>query len=143
MDLRLKRRLVGGAVLILLAVIFLPMLFEDALRERSPFDVPVPEPPAPGELPAVSVVSPRPQVPLPSAWAVQVGSFSQVDNARKLEVKLRDAGFAAFVEAVANPGGTLYRVRVGPLLDKSEAAALADRIKEKTGMEGLVVPHPR
>ncbi len=141
MDERLKRRLVGGAVLVLLAVIFLPMLFEDALIRPPALEDTLPEPPAPGELPPPSVVSPPPRLPLASAWAVQVGSFVQSDNAAKLEARLRGAGFPAFVDTVATPKGLRYRVRVGPVLDKSEAARLAERIHERLGLKGFVVSH--
>lgn len=142
MDVKLKRRLVGGAVLVLLAVIFLPMLFEDALNRSPGFEETLPEPPPPGELPRISVVPSGPNLPLASAWAVQLGSFSQVDNARRLEAELRDAGFPAFVDAMKTPQGAMYRVRVGPVLDKNEATRLAARIRERVGMKGFVVSHP-
>jgi len=143
MDERLKRRLVGGAVLVLLAVIFLPMLFEDALNRPPDLEDGLPEPPAPGELPPVSVVPSVPRLPLASAWAVQVGSFAKADNAAKLEARLRGAGFPAFVDPVAGPKGIRYRVRVGPVLDKSEAVKLAERIHERLGLKGFVVSHPQ
>ncbi len=143
MDERLKRRLVGGAVLALLAVIFLPMLFEDALNRPPTLEEPLPELPAPGELPLPSVVSPPPRLPLASAWVVQVGSFARSDNAAKLEASLRDAGFPAFVDTVTTPKGLRYRVRVGPVLDKDEAARLAERIHERLGLKGFVASHPQ
>ncbi len=143
MDERLKRRLIGGAVLALLAVIFLPMLFEDALNHPPALEDGLPEPPAPGELPVVSVVPSPPKLPLASAWTVQVGSFAQADNAAKLEARLRDAGFPAFVDTVSSSKGIRYRVRVGPVLDKDEAVKLAERIHERMGLKGFVVSHPR
>jgi len=141
MDLQLKRRLVGGAVLVLLAVIFLPALFEDGLRSSSPFDQAMPEPPAPGEAPASSVVPDRPHPPLPSAWAVQVGSFTRAANADALVARLRQAGFPAYVARIDRPQGPLYRVRVGPLLRKDEAEALARRLAARFGLKGFVVSH--
>ncbi|GAB4353158.1 MAG: hypothetical protein Kow0060_03390 [Methylohalobius crimeensis] len=140
MDLRLKRRLVGAAVLVLLAVIFLPMMFEDALRDESDFSPPLTELPL-AEEPSLPQVSTS-QVPLPADWAVQVGSFSQADNADSLQNRLRQAGFAAFIEKVKAEEGVMYRVRVGPYLDKDKAEAMAAEIKQRLALDGFVVPHP-
>ncbi len=147
MDIRLKRRLAGGAVLVLLAVIFVPMLFEDALQPESALELPHPDDDLlpDSEQPATSLMLPldaAPQVPLPSSWAVQVGSFSSAENAEALVKKLKRAGFPAFVVKRAETGKLLYRVRVGPLLDKDRAVALAEQIKEKVDLKGFVVPHP-
>ncbi|BCX83004.1 DedD protein [Methylomarinovum caldicuralii] len=142
MDLQLKRRLVGGAVLVFLAVIFLPMLFEDGLRSPSPFDRTMPEPPAPGEAPARIVVPDRPHLPLSSGWAVQVGSFSSAANADALVARLRQAGFPAYVARLDRAGESLYRVRVGPVLRREEAETLARRLRERFGLKGFVVSHP-
>lgn len=130
-------------MLVLLAVIFVPMLFEDALRRSTVFEEGLPEPPAPGELPQVSVVPSRPRLPLASAWAVQLGSFVRAENAHKLEDELRKAGFPAFVDDDERSDGTRYRVRVGPVLDKREAMKLAERIHARVGMKGFVVSHPQ
>lgn len=121
MDEGLKKRLIGAAVLASLAVIFVPMLFEE------PPSQPPPLPPLPSkppvrdfasqmlreEVPAVTPLAPRtsaadtdtggagdaePAAPAASkprtgltAWVVQVGSFSSRENAQKLVARLRDA----------------------------------------------------
>ncbi len=52
MDEQVKKRLVGAAVLVSLAVIFVPMLFDDAARIEAPvFPSRIPEPPAPDSTP--------------------------------------------------------------------------------------------
>ncbi len=150
MDIKLKRRLAGGAVLVLLAVIFVPMLFEDALRHEASTMEPFPPQAIPqsrenASLPSVSAdpsTSAAPRIPLPSSWAVQVGSFSSPDNARTLAARLKAKGFAAFVVRPAAGGKSLYRVRVGPVLEKKKAAALGELIHKQTGLKGFVVPHP-
>jgi len=150
MDIKLKRRLAGGAVLVLLAVIFVPMLFEDALQHEASTMEPFPaqavsQPQENAALPSVSAGPPAsaaPKIPLPSTWAVQVGSFSSPDNARALVAQLKAKGFAAFVVQPAAGGKPLYRVRVGPVLEKERAAALGELIHKQTGLKGFVVSHP-
>ncbi len=130
MDVRLKRRLTGAAVLVLLAVIFLPMLFEKGLQEEGEFDLQT-EIARPAWIPS--------QKPLPSAWAVQVGSFTDRQSAQILQDRLRQAGFAAFVDE-ADDGR--YRVRVGPMLDQNQAKAEAAAIKQRLHLDAAIVSYP-
>jgi DedD protein len=74
-------------------------------------------------------------------WAVQLGSFSNKENAEKLAADLRKQGYAAFLSQLATSGGQLHRVRIGPQKDRESAEAMASRLK-KVGHEGQVVPHP-
>lgn len=71
-------------------------------------------------------------------WAVQVGSFSQTDNAQRISRELEAAGFDAFSTQIVSRGRTLHRVRVGPVADRSAAEALAGRL-EAAGFSGRVV----
>jgi len=80
--------------------------------------------------------------PATNRWAVQVGSFSQSSNALGLRDRLRDAGFAAYVEQVGIAGKNTYRVRVGPVLVREAAETLRVELQEKIGIESLVVGHP-
>ena len=74
-------------------------------------------------------------------WAVQLGSFSNKDNAEKLAADLRKQGYAAFLSQVATDSGQLHRVRIGPQKDRESAEAMASRLA-KVGRKGQVVPHP-
>lgn len=74
-------------------------------------------------------------------WAVQLGSFSNKDNAERLASDLRDQGFAAFLSQLPTDAGKLQRVRVGPQKDRDSAQAVAAQLA-KAGHEGRVVPHP-
>jgi len=76
------------------------------------------------------------------AWAVQVGSFSQRNNALALQKKLRKKKFPAFVEFVKNKKGGVYRVRVGPEVKRDKANKTLKSIEQKLGMKGVVVNHP-
>ncbi len=78
----------------------------------------------------------------PSGWVVQLGSFAQEDNARELDKRLREAGFASFVEPVSQSGKTVYRVRVGPEVKRSEAEKTLGRIEDQFELKGIVVSYP-
>jgi DedD protein len=74
-------------------------------------------------------------------WAVQLGSFSNKDNAEKLAADLRKQGYAAFLSQLSTDSGQLHRVRIGPQKDRESAEAMASRLL-KVGHKGQVVPHP-
>ena len=77
-----------------------------------------------------------------SAWIVQLGSFTEEDNAQSLNTKLRQAGYPSFVEPVKKDGKISYRVRVGPEIKRSEADALLKKLKDKMQLDGIVVSYP-
>ncbi len=54
-------------------------------------------------------------------WWVQVGSFSQIENARRVERQLQQLGQKTMITPVASSKGTLYRVRAGPYSRASDA----------------------
>ena len=109
---------------------------------------PVPEPApsaAPEPDPAAAPVGadPRPAVPQPPAaaaggWFVQVGSFSDPANARRLREGLVQAGYDVQLSEVTAGGRTLHRVRVGPVPSRDAGEALAARLA-RAGHKGRVV----
>jgi DedD protein len=62
-------------------------------------------------------------------WVVQVGSFGNPKSADALVADLRLAGLVAFSEKVSSVDGTVYKVRIGPEIDRDRAAELARKIK--------------
>lgn len=91
------------------------------------------EPPAP---------RPKPDpVPADGLWAVQLGSFSDRNNAEKLAAELRGAGYAAFLSQLDANAGALHRVRVGPQRNRAAAEEVAGTLAG-AGLKGQVVPHP-
>jgi len=74
-------------------------------------------------------------------WAVQLGSFSNKENAEKLAADLRKQGYAAFLSQPKTSSRQLYRVRIGPLKDRPSAEAMAAKLL-KVGHKGQVLPHP-
>lgn len=72
-------------------------------------------------------------------WIVQVGSFSSAANSEKLVATLRLDGLSAYEETVSSPGSTIYRVRIGPFLQREEAIAIELRVREKMSLDGVVM----
>jgi DedD protein len=77
------------------------------------------------------------------AWVVQVASFSDRNKALALRDRLRKSKYIAFVESLSTTNSTLYRVRVGPVVKRSEAEVLQKKIiKEFKLKDALVMAHP-
>lgn len=126
-----------------------PVPIDISGRESEPEPEPEPEPPtdtpAPAEpaAPAQAQTPPAAEPATPraglTAWMVQVGSFSNQENADQLVDKLRKAGFQTpDPEQVQIRGKSLYRVRVGPMVDKDKAERLLPEINSISGTKGLV-----
>ncbi|MCK5668726.1 MAG: SPOR domain-containing protein [Gammaproteobacteria bacterium] len=206
MEQKLKERLVGAAVLVAVAVIFIPIIFTDSQDTEVILGSNIPEKPetnfnsrivpviesddepssAPNDLEKVeseNIESGKSQndamvteqkvvaekvisasenkaekqaieqkqatteaegsttVGL-SAWIVQLGSFTEEDNAQSLNTKLRKAGYPSFVEPIKKDGKISYRVRVRPEIKRSEADALLKKLKDKMQLDGIVVSYP-
>jgi DedD protein len=163
---RLKQRLVGGAVLVSLVVIFVPMLLEQPIDTERVFqgDRIPPRPPEPvmrhengdilpglmppedrspevGGAPAV-VDDPTSEPPIykqegrieravPSAWMIQVASFRKRANAEALVSRLRKADLPGTLKKATVDGKRVYRVQVGPEVDKKLAEQMAAKIKKR------------
>ncbi|MEN8178548.1 MAG: SPOR domain-containing protein [Pseudomonadota bacterium] len=171
MEERLKQRLIGGAVLVSLIVIFVPMLLEDkVVSKRSFSETRIPEKPKVLQRPLetrtilpepIARVEQEPPEPppekveparsdedqrlgkierlTPTAWMVQVASFSQQKNAKKLVDRLKKAGMSAQVKVVKINSKQHYRVQMLPQLDKNQAEKLVKRIQKKFGLKASVV----
>lgn len=92
-------------------------------------------------LPSATAPARTPAAAAPG-WVVQVGVFSTPAKANELRDRLKQAGFAAFVEQVQASTGPAHRVRVGPTSRKPDSETVRDQIKAKLGLTGLVVNHP-
>lgn len=108
--------------------------------------------PAPSDEPEVSVDS-EPSLPhqeaegsaeststAEEAWSVQMGSFSDADNARRFLDRIRDAGHDAYTRETPLPdGGTLTQVMAGPWSDQAEAREWGSTLSEEFDVSALVV----
>lgn len=106
---------------------------------------PVPPPAAPARSAPEKPASPaaaKAVAGAPTAWVVQLGSFSSRENAFALRDKLRKHNYTAFVDDVAAPGNKrVYRVRVGPELLRSRADTLRSQLEKEFRLKGIVVTH--
>lgn len=94
--------------------------------------------------PAKPVPSAQPETaPKPlSGWVVQLASLASKDNAMALRERLRGHGYTAFVEEIKTPQGVLYRVRVGPELERANADNLRNRLEQQVQIKGIVTRYP-
>lgn len=92
-----------------------------------PTAVPTAKPPAPTAAPPVKEAAPARPAPKGPFW-VQVLATKKAQAADELMKRLKSEGFAADVSAVPGKAGW-FRVRVGPLKDRSSAEATARKIK--------------
>ncbi len=77
----------------------------------------------------------------PKGWVIQVGTFSNSDNAQRLRDKLRQSGFLVNLEDVHLRDGDAVRVRVGPYRQKQVAVKAQARIQEQVGLKGVVLAY--
>ncbi|NOV29452.1 SPOR domain-containing protein [Methylomonas sp. ZR1] len=85
-------------------------------------------------VPALAV-TPASKAPVAAAedsnrWYLQVGTFSQKPNAVSLQDNLKQQGFAASVREVASDKGTVFKVRIGPIVDKAKAQAVKAKLAQ-------------
>jgi DedD protein len=87
-------------------------------------------PTAAAPAPVKTPPKPAPAAAAPSGdWIVQLGSFSDEANARRLAQRSSTFGYKADVSSYRSGNRTLYRVRVGPAKTRAEADATASALK--------------
>jgi rare lipoprotein A len=114
-----------------------------AMATGAPADVPVPPPPA-------APASPPPTEPVAEAAAIpitvestgiflQLGAFSARENAESLRVRIYQqlSWLSQAIQIV--PEGGIFRVHLGPYRDRSEAEAIAGRIRDSLELKPVVV----
>lgn len=89
----------------------------------------------------VSDVVKEPAVPAGiSGWVVQIASFSEEPKAFALRDRLRKAGYPVFIER-GRKDGVIYRVKVGPVLQRAEADHMKKLIAKQVKLDGLVMKY--
>lgn len=89
-------------------------------------------------LEVVAETAAKPVTPVPAIgsetatnrWYLNAGSFSQKSNAQSLLDTLKQQGFAATIKEVASDKGPVFKVRVGPMLDKAKAQAVKAKLAQ-------------
>jgi DedD protein len=87
-----------------------------------------PAAPAPVPAPAQTAL-PKAAPAAAGDWTVQLGSFSEEANARRLAQQAGTYGYKAEVSSYKGGGRTLYRVRVGPQATRAAADAAASALR--------------
>lgn len=72
-------------------------------------------------------------------WVVQAGSFGDAANAEQLVAQLRLNGFPAYTETLQSAAGTVYKVRIGPLVERQGAVEVAEQLSSKMKIDGMVM----
>jgi cell division protein FtsN len=129
--------------------------YHDQLQEQStppaesaarPADPPAPVPDAAPPEPSTPVtaraagaaLAPRAgQKPVPeTGWFVQVNAFRSRGNADVQAAELKGKGYAAVV--YPDPNGSLFRVRIGPFVERVEADRIARRLQSEEGIRSSI-----
>lgn len=72
---------------------------------------------------------------------VQVGTFTQIENATRLRDKLKKLGHSVHTDSVTVGGKKALRLRVGPFPDRAKADRAQAQIRKETGVTGVVQSH--
>lgn len=111
-----------------------------------PKPVPESKPAAQAEKPA-EAKKPDPAPAKPAAakiedgWMVQVGTFTNLQNATRLRDKLKSLGLSVHTDTVTVSGKKAMRLRVGPFADRAKADRAQAQIRKETGVAGVVQSH--
>ena len=160
MEKSLQQRIVGAIVLVALGVILIPALLDGSgYKSRHERSIEIPEKPVLPTLEEVKVepvalatpIDTRreqveekekviPQAPIQS-WALQVGTFSQEENALAFRDTLRKEGYTSYVDTAESDGKKSYRVRIGPELEKDRLEKLRAKFKSQKNINGFIVNH--
>ena len=72
------------------------------------------------------------------SFTVQVGVYSDVDNVKRLQEQLKQAGFSTHTEKVKTPKGDSLRLKAGNFNSREDAVAALTKIKS-IGLSGIVI----
>jgi DedD protein len=109
---------------------------ETVVSVTAPTAAPVADKPA-AEKP-VATPTKKPSATATPAWALQIGSFGDKKNALKMRDQFRAKGFAAYVDDEKG----VFRVRIGPELDRQRMEKMQERIFKQEKIKGMIVTHP-
>ena len=159
----IKQRFVGFVVLVAIAVIFWPIVFVTP-ENADDFELSVFEMPP---KPAVAVSERRepvldkvdqsilPEEPeqqasaleraefddqgLPVSWELQIATFSNAERAEEISQLLRDKGHKAYVSPIILDDQRLFRVMIGPKLQKQRLIEIQPAINDYFSVESFIV----
>jgi DedD protein len=71
-------------------------------------------------------------------WTIHAGSFGQKENASTLMKSLREQGIPVSIETIQSGSKPIYRLKIGPELDKKKAAANKAKL-DKQGVGNVMI----
>jgi DedD protein len=95
------------------------------------------------QAPAVQAGSATSALPAASSrhgWTVQVGSFASRENAEKLLHRVKSLNPSAHVSPSGAGAALRYRVRIGPLADRSSALRALAKLRKEGVSASLIAP---
>ncbi len=75
-----------------------------------------------------------------AAWVIQVASFSKESNAKKMVSKLKANNYKAYRRKVISGGQTVFRVFVGPYIEKDDAQKTLSSISILSESNAILKP---
>jgi DedD protein len=106
---------------------------------------PAPRPPAPKQAVAKPLPPPEKSPPKTASvvsqggWVLQVGSFTQQANAQSLRDRLKKSGYQVTVQVAKGADGSIHRVLVGPVSDRTTAEKLRDKLARDQKLTAMVL----
>lgn len=101
-----------------------------------------PAKPTPIAKPVSPVTASTPEKPTKNPelvrWTIHAGSFGQKENATTLQKTLREQGIPVTIETIQSAKGPMYRLKIGPELDKKKAAANKAKL-DKQGVNNVMI----
>lgn len=76
---------------------------------------------------------------LPVSWSLQLGSFTDYNNALALRETMRKAEYRTYIIQAQTDGGETYRVLIGPMVQREELSLIADEIQRDYDIQGRIV----
>jgi DedD protein len=96
-------------------------------------------PPAPAKVPEVRAHSVTIPAGKEAGWLVQIGSFTQQDNARRMRDKAGSLGYSAFIAPLTEGTKTIYRVQVGPETEAERAKKLKQELEHRLQVKAFLI----
>ena len=132
-----RRRFVGSLILVISAILFLPLIIENKTYEKKNISYIVPEM-SDGSKIKENISSAKKEYEKKqqeiklsnnSSFFVQLGAFSNHDNAKELIKKLVEKKYRPESEIIKTLEGEKLRVRLGPFQNINEANKIAKVVK--------------
>lgn len=73
------------------------------------------------------------------SWMLQVASFKNADNALNLRDRLRAKQYVAHVDERKLSSGSIWRVRVGPVLSREKIVKMQSMLEKEMKLKGLII----